>query len=288
MDKAVTGAEKANNILDYLDDRLLGELRGSNQDFDGFVSEFKETRAAAAKDPKGAPSMFRGLKSRATSGIQKVNYRVERNDPVELVGRKGRREADAGYGPCRRDSRLLRGLQPGGLGRDGHGVFPAARARRLRRRADRHGELHDGRLGSGQNAGAAPGHGRGGCLHRQIRPLRLPRPVLLERAAGCVRRQPLRRGEVQAHRRRDLRERQGGRLAPGLGEVRRSDDQHGVVHQVQEGADPDDAGRAEKTPIGPRHVPELRTMGSPTDTTSTGCSATPSPLRTRSCSSSTR
>lgn len=89
MDKAVTGAEKANNILDYLDDRLLGELRGSNQDFDGFVSEFKETRAAAAKDPKGAPSMFRGLKSRATSGIQKVNVALNETIQSSSAGRAG-------------------------------------------------------------------------------------------------------------------------------------------------------------------------------------------------------
>jgi hypothetical protein len=89
MDKAVAGAERANNILDYLDDRLLGELRGSNQDFDGFVSEFKETRAAAARDPKGASSMFGGLKSRAVSGIQKVNAALNETIQSSSAGRAG-------------------------------------------------------------------------------------------------------------------------------------------------------------------------------------------------------
>ncbi len=89
MDKTVAGAEKANNILDYLDDRLLGELRGSNKDFDSFVNETKQARTAAARDPKNASSILKGIKSSAASGIQSVNQALNDTIQASSAGRAG-------------------------------------------------------------------------------------------------------------------------------------------------------------------------------------------------------
>jgi hypothetical protein len=89
MNKAMAAVEGANNILDFLDNKLLGELRASNEDFNGFVGQYKEAQAAALKDPKGAVSLLRGLKQRSVSGIQRINQAFNDTIQSSAAGRGG-------------------------------------------------------------------------------------------------------------------------------------------------------------------------------------------------------
>jgi len=71
LDMGDKGISTIHFYLDILDNKLLGELRGDNPDFDRFVTEYKE--AKTIKDSHAKLSALKGLKGTIVSGIQQVN-----------------------------------------------------------------------------------------------------------------------------------------------------------------------------------------------------------------------
>jgi hypothetical protein len=78
VDVASKTLDKANNILDYLDDSLLGPLRGDSPDFDKFVIETRAARLELENPAKrdGALAKLGSLKSSAAGIIRAGNSKM--------------------------------------------------------------------------------------------------------------------------------------------------------------------------------------------------------------------
>ncbi|MCX5813815.1 MAG: hypothetical protein NT178_14900 [Proteobacteria bacterium] len=85
LDLGDKGISSINFYLDILDDKLLGELRGDNPDFDRFVTEYKETKTL--KDSRSKSSALKGLKGTVANGIQQVNRKCNEAIQSTAVGR---------------------------------------------------------------------------------------------------------------------------------------------------------------------------------------------------------
>jgi len=85
LDLGDKGMSAINFYLDILDDKLLGELRGDNPDFDRFVTEYKE--AKNLKDSKSKSSALKGLKGTVANGIQQVNRKCNEAIQSTAAGR---------------------------------------------------------------------------------------------------------------------------------------------------------------------------------------------------------
>lgn len=88
-DMASKAIDKTNNILDYLDDRLLGPLRGDSPDFDTFVRETQAARVDLTNPSKrsAALSKLTSLKSSATNIIRGANVRMNSMIQSTAAGR---------------------------------------------------------------------------------------------------------------------------------------------------------------------------------------------------------
>ncbi len=87
---AMSGVEKGNQMLDYIDDGLLGSLRGETG-FTDFETEMKWIRAAAA-DPKtrpGALKRLNALKGTVALGIKASNQKINAALQATAAGRQG-------------------------------------------------------------------------------------------------------------------------------------------------------------------------------------------------------
>ncbi|MBU1664634.1 MAG: hypothetical protein KKG92_04440, partial [Gammaproteobacteria bacterium] len=87
---AMSGIEKGNQMLDYIDDGLLGSLRGETG-FTDFETEMKWIRAAAA-DPKtkpGALKRLNALKGTVALGIKASNQKINAALQATAAGRQG-------------------------------------------------------------------------------------------------------------------------------------------------------------------------------------------------------
>ena len=85
LDLGDKGMSSINFYLDILDDKLLGELRGDNPDFDRFVTEYKEVKTL--KDSRSKSSALKGLKGTVANGIQQVNRRCNETIQSTAAGR---------------------------------------------------------------------------------------------------------------------------------------------------------------------------------------------------------
>ncbi|MDD5389950.1 MAG: discoidin domain-containing protein [Gallionellaceae bacterium] len=87
---AMSGVEKGNQMLDYIDDGLLGSLRGETG-FNDFETEMKWIRAAAA-DPKTKPGALKRLnvlKGTVALGIKASNQKINAALQATAAGRQG-------------------------------------------------------------------------------------------------------------------------------------------------------------------------------------------------------
>lgn len=87
---AMEGVEKANELLDFVDDRLLGSLRGEG-DFAEFEAEMKKIHLAEM-DPKThteALGMLTALKGRVTAKIRETNVRLNEQLQATAARRQG-------------------------------------------------------------------------------------------------------------------------------------------------------------------------------------------------------
>jgi regulation of enolase protein 1 (concanavalin A-like superfamily) len=78
MDNTVKAIETGNTYLDFMDDWLLGELRGQNQDFDQFILEARKIEGEIARSggKKTTIQEISILKSRAASAIRSANVQA--------------------------------------------------------------------------------------------------------------------------------------------------------------------------------------------------------------------
>jgi hypothetical protein len=89
-DLSMKGVEKTNQLLDIIDDGLLGPLRG-DAEFADFEAEMKHIRQASA-DPKGkqeAASRLAVLKGKVANGIKAANQNINRSLQATAAGRQG-------------------------------------------------------------------------------------------------------------------------------------------------------------------------------------------------------
>ncbi len=87
---AVKGTEKVNKILDYVDDTLLGHLRGDS-DWDAFEAEIKAIHEVA-NDPQkksGVTGRIETLKSKVVLGIKAANMYINEKIQATAAGRQG-------------------------------------------------------------------------------------------------------------------------------------------------------------------------------------------------------
>ncbi|MDD5390300.1 MAG: discoidin domain-containing protein [Gallionellaceae bacterium] len=87
---AMSGVEKTNQMLDFIDDGLLGSIRGETG-FSDFETEMKFIRAAAA-DPKtrpGALKSLNALKSKVALGVKATNQYLNQKLQGTAAGRQG-------------------------------------------------------------------------------------------------------------------------------------------------------------------------------------------------------
>ncbi len=87
---AMSGVEKTNQMLDFIDDGLLGSIRGETG-FSDFETEMKFIRAAAA-DPKtrpGALKSLNALKSKVALGVKATNQYLNQKLQATAAGRQG-------------------------------------------------------------------------------------------------------------------------------------------------------------------------------------------------------
>lgn len=87
---AMRGVEKGNQILDYVDDKLLGGLRGESG-FNNFEAEMHAIRVAAADPATRASAMKRLdlLKGRVALHVQNANQRINEALQDTAAGRQG-------------------------------------------------------------------------------------------------------------------------------------------------------------------------------------------------------
>ena len=85
LDLGDRGISSINFYLDILDDRLLGELRGENQDFNRFTIEYKEAKHIWDSNKKF--SALANLKGTVLSGIQQVNLKCNEAIQSTATGR---------------------------------------------------------------------------------------------------------------------------------------------------------------------------------------------------------
>ena len=87
---AMKGVEKTNQILDFIDDGLLGNLRGDT-DFSDFEAELDRIGIKSA-DPKTrneAISQMGGLRSKVANGIKSTNETLNKSLQATAAGRQG-------------------------------------------------------------------------------------------------------------------------------------------------------------------------------------------------------
>jgi hypothetical protein len=87
---AMSGVEKGNQMLDFIDDRLLGSIRGETG-FSDFETEMKLIRQAAL-DPKnkaGVTKQLNALKSRVALGVKAANQKINQSLQATAAGRQG-------------------------------------------------------------------------------------------------------------------------------------------------------------------------------------------------------
>jgi tetratricopeptide (TPR) repeat protein len=87
---AMKGVEKTNQILDFIDDGLLGSLRG-DADFADFEKEMQNIRNAApdSKGKQEAASRLGALRGRVANGIKSTNEYLNKGLQATSAGRQG-------------------------------------------------------------------------------------------------------------------------------------------------------------------------------------------------------
>ncbi len=87
---AMSGVEKTNQMLDFIDDRLLGSIRGETG-FSDFETELKLIRQTAL-DPKTRPGVMKelnALKSHVALGVKATNQKLNSALQATSAGRQG-------------------------------------------------------------------------------------------------------------------------------------------------------------------------------------------------------
>lgn len=87
---SMQGVEKTNQMLDFIDDGLLGGLRG-DADFADFEAEMKNIRQSAAdpKDKQAAVGRMAVLKGKVANGIKATNQSLNQKLQATAAGRQG-------------------------------------------------------------------------------------------------------------------------------------------------------------------------------------------------------